>query len=217
MADLIAEYGYLAVLLGCFVEGETTLVLGAIAAKLGFLDIGLVILWGMTGTFLGDNLFFFLGRGYGEKLLRRWATWRRRARVARKLLKQYDAWFILGFRFIYGIRSICPFVFGMSGVPPRRFMALDLAAAAAWAAAVGGAAFALGSAVEQFIIRLKGFEAVVLAGVFMTALVLWVLWLVRLRVRTRRYLQSQAGNGNNNNNNDNEDGNGNGKIAAPRR
>lgn len=218
MADLIAEYGYLAVLLGCFLEGETVLVLGAVAAKLGFLDIGLVILSAMTGTFIGDSLFFFLGRGYGEKLLRRWAIWRRRARVARKLLKKYDTWFILGFRFVYGIRSVCPFVFGMSGVSPRRFMALDLTAAAAWAALVGGASFALGSAVELFIVRLKGFEAVVLAGVMVVFLTLWVIWLVRLRVRTRSYVQSEAGNSNNNNNsNNNHDNADDGKAAPARR
>ena len=76
MADFIARYGYLAVFFGCLVEGETTLVLGAIAAKLGFLDIGLVILVGIIGTFIGDNIFFFLGRWYGDKLIDRWPIWR---------------------------------------------------------------------------------------------------------------------------------------------
>lgn len=192
MADLIAEYGYLAIFVGCFLEGETVLVLGAIAAKLGYLDIGLVILSGMVGSYLGDNLFFFLGRWYGDKLLRRWPIWRRRARGVKNLLKKYDTWFIIGYRFIYGIRSISPFVFGMSGVRPRRFLALDLAACGAWAAAIGGASFALGSAVELFLYRLKGYEAVVLAGLAVAALVLWVVWLIRLRAETRSYVQHEA-------------------------
>jgi membrane protein DedA with SNARE-associated domain len=193
MADLIAEYGYLAIVIGCFLEGETVLVLGAIAAKLGYLDIGLVILSGISGTFLGDNLFFFLGRWYGDKLLRNWPVWRRRAVVVKKLLKRFDTWFILGFRFIYGIRSVCPFVFGMSRVRPRRFMMLDLAAGTAWAAAIGGASFALGSAVELFLNRLKGYEAVVISGLALTALVLWSAYLVRMRMRTQRFEQIAAG------------------------
>ena len=185
MADLISEYGYLAVLIGCMMEGETVLVLGAIAAKLGYLDIGLVILAATAGTFVGDNLFFFLGRWYGDKLIRRWPSWRKRAFGVKRLLKNYDIWFIFGFRFIYGIRSICPFVIGMSGVRPRRFMLLNLLATTTWASAIGGASFALGSAMELFLARLKGFEAVVIAAAVTAALALWALYLVRIKMRTR--------------------------------
>jgi membrane protein DedA with SNARE-associated domain len=189
MADLISQYGYLAVLIGCFTEGETTLVLGAIAAKLGYLDIGLVILCAFFGTFLGDNLFFFLGRWYGDGPMRKSAKWRLRARAVNRLLTKYDTWFIFGFRFIYGIRSVCPFVFGASGVSPRRFMLLDAAAAAVWAAAIGGASFALGSAVELFIARMKG--AAVIAG----GLALWAIYLLRVRMRAKQYLAATAENG----------------------
>lgn len=190
MADLITEYGYLAILLGCFLEGETVLVLGAIAAKLGFLDIGLVILSGMTGTFVGDSLYFFLGRCYGDRLLRKWPVWRKRAVVVKKLLRKYDTWFIIGFRFVYGMRSICPFVIGMSNVSPRRFMALDLVAGGAWAALVGGASYALGSAVELFIYRLQGFEIYIVALVVGLALGAWVFYLVRIRTDVQDYIQT---------------------------
>ena len=185
MADLISEYGYLAVLIGCMMEGETVLVLGAIAAKLGYLDIGLVILAAVAGTFVGDNLFFLLGRWYGDRLIRRWPALRKRTFGIKRLLKQYDIWFILGFRFIYGMRSICPFVIGTSGVRPRRFMLLNLLASTAWASAIGGASFALGSAVELFMVRLKGYEPLVLFAVIAAALVLWSLYVVRMKMRTR--------------------------------
>lgn len=190
MAALIAQYGYLAILIGCFMEGETVLVVGAIAAKLGYLDIGLVILCGMIGTFLGDNLFFFLGRWYGDKLIRKWPVWRLRARGIKKLLKKYDTWFILGFRFVYGVRSISPFVIGMSGVRPQRFMVLDLIACAAWSAAIGGASFALGSAVELFITRIKGYEAYFLGTLAVAALFGWLAYLARMRMKAGDYLET---------------------------
>lgn len=192
MADLISEYGYLAILLGCFLEGETVLVLGAIAAKLGYLDIGLVILSGMTGTFVGDNLYFFLGRCYGDRLLRKWPVWRKRAVLVKKLLRKYDTWFILGFRFIYGVRSICPFVIGMSRVRPRRFMILDFLAGGAWAALIGGASYALGSAVELFIARVKGFEIYFLALVACAAAGAWIFYVVRVRTDVRDYIETSA-------------------------
>lgn len=193
MIQLIAEYGYLAILIGCFLEGETVLVLGAIAAKLGFLDIGLVILAGMTGSFAGDNLFFFLGRWYGDRLLRKWPVWRKRSAVVRKLLRKYDTWFIIGFRFIYGVRSLSPFVIGMSRVSPRRFMPLDLLACGAWAALVGGASFALGSAVELFIYRLQGFEFFIIGLVAVAAVSAWIFYLVRVRTDISDYIETAAG------------------------
>lgn len=192
MADFISEYGYFAILLGCFLEGETVLVLGAIAAKLGYLDLGLVILAGMTGTFAGDNLYFFLGRCYGDRLLRKWPVWRKRSIVVKKLLRKYDAWFIIGFRFIYGVRSICPFVIGMSKVSPRRFMVLDFLAGGAWAALIGGASYALGSAVELFIAEVQGFEIYILGAVVMAALAGWIFYLVRVRTDVQQYIRIAA-------------------------
>ncbi len=192
MADLISEYGYLAVLFGCMMEGETVLVLGAIAAKLGYLDIGLVILAAVAGTFVGDNLFYFLGRWYGDKLIRRWPVLRKRAFGVKRLLKKYDIWLILGFRFIYGVRSICPFVIGTSGVRPRRFMLLNLLATSAWASAIGGASFALGSAVELFLIRLQGYEPLVLVAVICSAVILWTLYVVRMKMRADEFLDEEG-------------------------
>ncbi|MDD2409055.1 MAG: hypothetical protein PHF02_09530, partial [Tepidiphilus sp.] len=59
---LVSQYGYLAVFVGCFLEGETILLLASYAARRGYLDPWLV--WAVAafaGT-LGDLFFFWLGR-----------------------------------------------------------------------------------------------------------------------------------------------------------
>ncbi len=59
---LIRNYGYWAVLVGTFLEGETILVLGGLSAHLGYLKLPWVIAAAFCGTLPGDQLYFFLGR-----------------------------------------------------------------------------------------------------------------------------------------------------------
>ena len=56
LEHLIDAYGYLAILAGTFLEGETILILGGVAAKLGYLDLPWVIVCGFTGSLIGDQL-----------------------------------------------------------------------------------------------------------------------------------------------------------------
>ena len=59
---LIQNYGYWAVFVGTFIEGETILLLGGFAAHRGYLALPWVIVAAFFGSLCGDQLFFFLGR-----------------------------------------------------------------------------------------------------------------------------------------------------------
>lgn len=184
----IEQYGYWAVFFGCLVEGETVLVLGSLAARLGYLDIQAVVLAAIAGTFMIDQVLYFLGRRYGDALLARWPSWRMRAQRVSILLIRYDVWFILGFRFFYGLRTVSPFVIGISGIAPRRFLVLNFLAASVWATAIGAVTFVLGEAVERFIARLEGNEVFIFLAVLAAGLLVAVVHMVRVKRRTRRYV-----------------------------
>ena len=62
LTSLIEDYGYLALLIGTFLEGETILVLAGFAAQRGHLEIEWVIVVAFIGSFSGDQLFFYIGR-----------------------------------------------------------------------------------------------------------------------------------------------------------
>ena len=191
MSELVAQYGYLAVLVGTMLEGETILVLGAVAAKLGYLKIGLVVLVAWIGSFVGDQAYFWIGRLYGIRLLARWPSWRMRVHRATRLLEKYDTWFILGFRFVYGIRSISPFVIGMSRIAAWRFMLLNLIAAFMWASVLGGISFLLGAVMKNLLARFEVVEHYAIVIIAGAGVLLWVAHLVRTRWRTERYLESE--------------------------
>ena len=61
LESLLNEYGYPVLLIGTFLEGETILILGGMAAHLDYLSLGWVIACGFLGTLFGDQLYFFLG------------------------------------------------------------------------------------------------------------------------------------------------------------
>lgn len=129
--------GYLVVFLGSMIEGEM-IVLGASAlAAAGCLSISTVALMAFSSTLLVDQLFFFIGRRIyrrpGRPLSERFPKLYRKSKRAVILLKKYDMWFILMFRFVYGIRAISPVVIGLCGIAPRRFIPLNFIAALLWA------------------------------------------------------------------------------------
>lgn len=69
METLIATYGYAAVAVGAFMEGEIVLILGGFAAQRGYLSLPWVIVVAFIATFLGDQILFHLGRWKGDAIL----------------------------------------------------------------------------------------------------------------------------------------------------
>lgn len=175
LGSLVEHYGYAAIVVGTFLEGETVLVLGGLAAHLGYLTLPGVILAAFAGAIIGDETFFFLGRQNGHTWLARRPDWQRRAQRVMDLLRRHRIPLILGFRFVYGIRAVTPFVLGMSRVPVPQFVVLNLIGASIWATAVGGAAYLFGSAVEPFLGEIKHYEHRVLAAL-LTLAVLYALF-----------------------------------------
>lgn len=130
---LIVQYGYLAVLLGCILEGETFTLLGGIAAHEGLLRYGGVVIAAMAGGALGDQLLFWLGRRYGTRILRRFKKHQDQLVKANHLIQRHPSLFVIGVRFMYGFRLLGPIIIGASHLRPLKFFLLNLCGAAIWA------------------------------------------------------------------------------------
>ena len=64
------------------------------------------------GSYLGDQCYFWLGRQYGVRLLEAVSELAPGVESALSWLERYDVWFILSFRFIYGVRNFSSFALG---------------------------------------------------------------------------------------------------------
>lgn len=182
IAQLLADYGYLAVFAGCLLEGETILVLAGFAAYQGHLSLPVTLAIAFVAGTLGDQIFFWIGRSWGPWLMGRFPSMDERARRVNELLHRWDAPLIIGIRFMYGLRIVGPIAIGSSGVRPWRFAFFNVVGAAIWAPLVGGAGYLFGHAMEAMIGDLERFEEVGLVFIIVAGVVLTV---VRHRLKTR--------------------------------
>jgi membrane protein DedA with SNARE-associated domain len=181
MESFIEQYGYLAVLIGTFLEGETVVILAGFAAHRGYLHLPLVICAAFAGTLIGDQLFYFLGHKHSQAVLARRPSWVPRIEKARKLVAGHQVLIILGFRFLYGLRTVIPFTLGAAAVPLRVFLPLNILGALIWAMAIGYAGYLFGQTLESLLGRLKHIEVWIMLGIALTGGAFWVVHIWRAR------------------------------------
>jgi len=179
--SLILSYGYPIVLLGTFLEGETILVIAGFMAHRGYLDLPWVMAAACVGSMCGDQLAFHLGRRGGARWLVGRPTWQRRAERVGMLLDRYQTPVVLGFRFLYGLRNVTPFVIGASGYSARRFFLLNAAGAALWSVTVAGGGYLFGRAIESLIDDVRTYEFRLLLLLAGGGALLWLIYQWRAR------------------------------------
>lgn len=172
--QLITQYGYAAVLVGSFLEGETILLLGGIAAHLGHLKLPWVIGAAFIGTLCGDQLYFFLGRHYGRRWLLRRRSWRIRAARLDTLMQRWGVMLILVFRFMYGVRTVAILVFGMSDIGVARFAALNALGALIWAVTIGGLGYVFGHGLDWLLEADTEHRLLVIGIIALVAVAVWL-------------------------------------------
>ncbi|MFN3076020.1 MAG: DedA family protein [Alphaproteobacteria bacterium] len=186
LEQYLSTYGYLAILLITFLEGESIVILAGVFAYQGLLELPMVAAAAFTGSFLGDQFYFSIGRRYGQPLLQRWPDMTARIEWAFRLLRRYETVFILSFRFIYGVRNVSPFVIGMSAIPRLKFILLNMLAAIVWALSFSIGGYYFGHALERVV---GEHQAKVLWSLVGLVLVVGVVTLVRRTLRRRKLRQ----------------------------
>jgi membrane protein DedA with SNARE-associated domain len=179
--QLISAHGYVVILIGTFLEGETILVVGGFLAHRGYLELPWVIAAAFMGTLAGDQLFFFLGRKKGLQYLSKRPTWQAKAGRVFGLLRKHQLWIILGFRFLYGFRTVTPFLIGSSGFAPVRFVVLNVIGAAVWAVVFGVLGYLLGPTFEFFLKETKRYELRIVLVIIMVGFAFWLVHLLMER------------------------------------
>jgi membrane protein DedA with SNARE-associated domain len=181
LAHLLTNYGYPIIIIGTFLEGETVMVLAGLAAQLGYLSLDWVIVCGFAGTVLGDQIYFSLGRYHGKSWLKQKKSWQTRAERVFDILERHQNLLIIGFRFLYGIRTVTPFAIGMSDVRYLRFILLNVLGAAIWAVSVALAGYYFGHAVEAVIGNIKHYELALMLSIIAISSFVWIVYYVRNR------------------------------------
>ena len=174
LQQFLQDFGYFALFLGTFFEGETILVLAGFLAFRGYMDINMVVLVAFFGSYAGDQLWYFMGRRHGRKLLARKPRWQLMGDRALEHIRRHPDIWVLSFRFVYGLRTVMPVAIGLSGYPPARYLLLNGIGAIVWATVLGSAAFYFGSVLEGVLGNIKKYELMVLGGLVVIGLLFWL-------------------------------------------
>lgn len=185
LEHLIRTYGYVALLIGTFFEGETILIIGGLTAHLGYLYLPLVMVVAFIGSFAGDQVFFFIGRVRGRELIARHPRWCGRVEKIHVILERYHDLIMLGFRFVYGIRILTPIVIGSNHrIKASRFIILNAIGAVLWVVLVSGGIYLFGAALEVVMNDIKRYEIEVILGILLIGGFSWMIH--RLREKKKK-------------------------------
>ncbi|MBK1787576.1 DedA family protein [Prauserella cavernicola] len=143
LAPILDTYGYVAVAGLILIEdfgvpspGETVLILGAIYAGTGRLNVVLVALLGFLGAVIGDNIGYLIGRFGGRRLVEHYGRYVRltpeRIDRAERFFNRYGGGIVVVARFVEGLRQFNGIVAGMTAMPWQRFLAYNVLGAALW-------------------------------------------------------------------------------------
>ena len=162
---LLATYGYWAIFIGCLLEGETILILGGMAAHQHVLKLLPVIGYASLAGMLGDQLLFWAGRYFGERLLPRLHKQQAAIDKVTSLILHHPTVSIFSVRFLYGMRLVGPMVIGASKVSPLKFACINLVGAVVWATLFASAGYWAGEFLQRALGDLKPYRLPIALGV----------------------------------------------------
>ncbi len=168
---------------GLVVPAGVALALAAFLAAEGYLPLSLVVGSAATGALLGDLAGFWLGRRYGRRLFELEGRLGRLARryepKASALFQRHGAFSVSVARTVSFVRTLMPWMAGMTDMRFGRFLAYDLVGIAGWAVLYVGAGTLAGRNWRRVV------GAVGTGGLALFAALALLLWLVGRR-RARR-------------------------------
>jgi membrane protein DedA with SNARE-associated domain len=151
----IQTYGYYAVFAFACIEGEIAVLTAGFLCKQGYMSLQSVMIAAFLGTLITEQCLFFVGRIYGGKLLEKYPKLSEKSVAVIDFLQKYDAAFIFGSRFVYGIRNISPIIIGIAKITPMKFSSLNIPAAIIWSVTVAGAGYLFANVLESIKSNLK--------------------------------------------------------------
>ena len=175
MDAYLAHYGYIAIVVGTFLEGETTVLIGGIFSKLRYMELNRVMIAAFTGTMLGDCTFFFLGKYLGRNLIEKYEFLRSRIPLANRIIKRYGNCILFLVRFFVGVRGIILLLLGCTDIKKRTFFLYSTLSALLWSVVISLIGYVFGEVVYIFANDVRKYELyivpAVLAGAFLLILI----------------------------------------------
>ncbi len=131
---LLKQYGYTILFVWSILEGEIGLVMGGLLCHSGDMNLFLAIFVAGLGAFVGDQIYFYIGRYNKSYINKKCAHHSRKFALATLMLRKYGTRIIFVQRYMYGMRTIIPISIGLARYSAKKFAIINLISAWFWAA-----------------------------------------------------------------------------------
>jgi membrane protein DedA with SNARE-associated domain len=145
MQHFLDQYGYIALLVGTFFEGETAILIASALIHKGIFSIHYTILFAFVGSFISDWVYYLIGRINGKYFIDKRPKLKAFAQPITNIFNKYQLQLLFSYRFLYGFRVVVPMVIGMSGFRPYNFLFFTIVTGLLWASLVSSVGYAIGS------------------------------------------------------------------------
>jgi membrane protein DedA with SNARE-associated domain len=192
LEPLLDQYGYLAVAATVGVEsfgipapGQTVVVVAAVYAGAGKLNIALVVLTAFAAAVVGDSLGYAIGHFGGRRLLLRFGRYvgltHERLERAERFFARHGGKIVAAARFVDGLRQFNGLVAGVVEMPWPRFLGFNALGAAVWVGVWASLGYLAGTRIAAVYEEVRRYQWFLLG-----ALVLIVAGVVIWRILRRR-------------------------------
>ncbi|MFO0991947.1 MAG: phosphatase PAP2 family protein [Hyphomicrobiales bacterium] len=133
----LIAFGEALLIIGLFVPSTAVLVGAGMLVGTGHLEFWPIFVATVVGAILGDQLSYWAGRLFGERLKTMWPLNRYPALVARgeDFVRQHGGKSIAIGRFVPGVKAVVPGIVGMFGMGQLFFATVNISSGIVWGAA----------------------------------------------------------------------------------
>ena len=157
ISEIIEQFGIYAVFALCTVEGDITLLLSGVMAHSAFFgnySFFKVVLAGMFGGIVGDNVAYLIGRLF-RTTIKNYSFYEVARPRIEKLIDKFGSFAIVISKYIYGIRAAMCVFYGIGRMPYARFLILDSISCAVWALMLSSVGYFFSGAITGIIGNFK--------------------------------------------------------------
>jgi len=169
--QIILRYGYAVIFVFAAAEGDATLVTASFLAHRGYLQLDLVMLVAATATVTINQVYFWVGRGYGAMRVAAMRGHRASGRVL-EWVERHGLPLVVLSRFVYGFRIAIPAACGAMRMSPLAFTIGDVAGSMLWVGVVGTGGYVIGHLLTLLVDDLRAYEWWIAGALFSGGLIL---------------------------------------------
>jgi membrane protein DedA with SNARE-associated domain len=161
LQGLFREYGLWAVFFGAMIEGDLTLLLAGVMARLGLFSFQDALVVGTSGGVAGDLIGYLLGRLFRSRARTLRFYMRAKPRIER-LMRRFGGSTLFIVKYTYGLRTAMSVFCGLAHFGVHRFAPLTLLSCIVWVGVLAGVGYFFTGSIEGLIGDIKHVERIVL-------------------------------------------------------